>query len=183
MMKVFVAGSRKISRFNDAIRNRLTGMIESDLEVLVGDANGVDKATQKHFAECGYPRVTVYHSGTEARNNLANWPTEQVHSTSKKKDFSFYMAKDNEMSERADFGFMIWDGESKGTLNNILNLIERQKTVVVYFGPQKECVTVSAPAELEPMLRQCSDKALATFEMKIDLGARLNGGQQKLTLA
>lgn len=87
------------------------------------------------------------------------------------------------MTEEADFGFMLWDGESKGTLNNILNLIERGKYVVVYYGPDKCCVTVRNPGDLDPMLRKCSEKALETFETKIDLGARLEHGQRKLSLA
>ena len=36
------------------------------------------------------------------------------------------------MSEEASFGLMIWDGESAGTLMNVLRLIKRNKNVVVF---------------------------------------------------
>ena len=39
----------------------------------------------------------------------------------------YYRAKDLAMVEDADCGFMIWNGESKGTLNNILNLLYMDK--------------------------------------------------------
>ena len=44
------------------------------------------------------------------------------------------------MSELADYGFMIWDGESVGTLHNILNLA-KGKLVVVYFTPRRGSLT------------------------------------------
>jgi hypothetical protein len=44
--------------------------------------------------------------------------TKQVNSSSKKK-VEFLSLNDIEMANDADFGLMIWDGESEGTLNNI----------------------------------------------------------------
>jgi hypothetical protein len=49
-------------------------------------------------------------------------------------NFFYHTAKDLAMAESADCGFMLWDGLSKGTLNNILNLLERGKKSVVYFS-------------------------------------------------
>ena len=41
---VFVAGSRQIFRLPAEVRSRLDTMIEKGFQILVGDANGVDKA-------------------------------------------------------------------------------------------------------------------------------------------
>jgi hypothetical protein len=41
------------------------------------------------------------------------------------------------MSDEADYGFMIWDGEGQGKVNNVLNLLERGKRVVVYLSPDR----------------------------------------------
>ena len=54
MSKVFVGGSRRISRLNEQVRRRLERVIEKNLTVLVGDANGADKAVQKYLAERNY---------------------------------------------------------------------------------------------------------------------------------
>lgn len=34
------------------------------------------------------------------------------------------------MAKAADYGFMIWNGKSKGTLNNIINLVQYNKNVL-----------------------------------------------------
>ena len=41
------------------------------------------------------------------------------------------------MATEATVGLMIWDGESRGTLLNILRLLSQGKAVVVHVGPKK----------------------------------------------
>lgn len=41
------------------------------------------------------------------------------------------------MAKDADMGFMIWDGKSRGTLNNMLDLVLQNKTCEVYFTESK----------------------------------------------
>jgi hypothetical protein len=48
---VFVAGSRQISRLPAEVRSRLDTMIEKGFQILVGDANGADKAVQRYLAD------------------------------------------------------------------------------------------------------------------------------------
>jgi hypothetical protein len=48
---VFVAGSRHISRLPIEVEKRLDTMIEKRFQILVGDANGADKAVQRHLAD------------------------------------------------------------------------------------------------------------------------------------
>ena len=68
---------------------------------------------------------------------------------------------------------MLWDGLSKGTLNNILNLLERGKKVVVYFSPIGDCKTLRQIPDLLPLLAQCPQSAMDEFESKLDLASRI----------
>lgn len=49
MNTVFIGGSRHISRLPAQAKERLNNIIENGHNVVVGDANGADKAVQKHF--------------------------------------------------------------------------------------------------------------------------------------
>lgn len=54
MTKVFIAGSRRLSRLNADVKRRIDIMIEKGFTILVGDANGADKAVQRYLVEKGY---------------------------------------------------------------------------------------------------------------------------------
>jgi hypothetical protein len=41
------------------------------------------------------------------------------------------------MAKDATCGFMLWDGESKGTLANVVNLLSAHKKVLLYLAPKK----------------------------------------------
>ena len=60
MSIVCVAGSRQISRLPSEVRARLDGMIEKGFQILVGDADGADKAVQRYLADRSYPNVLVH---------------------------------------------------------------------------------------------------------------------------
>lgn len=135
-MKVFIAGARKISRLDKNILRKLQNMLNSGIDILVGDANGVDKAIQQYFFDNSYNNVYIYATNGITRNNLGNWQVVNVETKQQRKDFSFYTVKDKKMANDCDYGFMIWNGESKGTLNNMVNLTKLDKKVVVYFAPE-----------------------------------------------
>jgi len=78
MTKIFTGGSRQISRLNADVRSRLDRIIEKQLPVLVGDANGADTAVQRYLHEKGYQRVDVFCSGPECRNNVGRWPEHHI---------------------------------------------------------------------------------------------------------
>jgi adenine-specific DNA-methyltransferase len=90
--------------------------------ILIGDANGADKAVQEYLAASGYRNVTVY-CMEQCRNNAGAWPTRNVKPPGARKDFAYYAAKDLVMAEEARCGVMLWDAKSKGTLNNMVNLV------------------------------------------------------------
>ena len=166
-MNVFIGGSIRISRLNNIIRDRLNNIIIQGLQIYIGDANGVDKAVQKYLNEKNYKKVTVFCSGNSCRNNIGNWKTEYITVSNKLKGRNFYMVKDKIMAEKAQYGFMVWDGKSAGTLNNALNLLKDQKKVVLYFAPEQHCHTISNIIELNLFLEKCDKKNLELIERKI----------------
>jgi len=180
--KVFISGSRRLGRLNQQIKARAENMISEGLLVLVGDANGADKAIQKFFFERSYSNVVVFFSGDSCRNNLGHWDTRSVKVDRAKRDFQFYAAKDVAMSEEADVGFMIWDGESQGTVNNILNLLERGKKVVVYHSPEKEFLTFRTPGDAVELLHRVAPNLAEALDRKVGLRRRIAASQQAFHL-
>ena len=183
MKKVFFGGSRRLGRLSPQVRERALNMIAEKLIVLVGDANGADKAIQKFFAEHAYRDVIVFFAGSLCRNNVGNWSTHPVPVERTERDFQYYAAKDLAMSEEADYGFMIWDGESAGTVNNVLNLLERGKKVVVYLSPQKEFVTFKTSTDAGELLNRVDPAIAGALDKKIGFYRRVASPQQALRLA
>lgn len=60
------------------------------------------------------------------------------------------------MTHQADCGFMIWDPKSRGTLLNIMRLLESGKPTVVYFAPTHKCSTIRTRTDLNGLLEHCS---------------------------
>ena len=166
-MKVFIAGSINISCLNDIIRKRIDNIIEKQYEVLVGDANGADKATQSYLFEKHYQNVVVYCSGKKCRNNIGNWNTYNVEVPSNLSGLKFYMQKDKKMADDANYGFMLWDGKSAGTLSNILELLKRQKSTLVYFSP--DTYTISKLDDIHNLMKKCNSDFLDKINKKINI--------------
>lgn len=135
--KVFIAGSRQLSRLTSDVMRRIDTMVEKRFTILVGDANGADKAVQQHLAERGYRNVVVHCMAGKCRNNVGSWPAREIAAAPGARGFAYYSTKDQAMVDDAAYGLMLWDGESKGTLNSVINMIRQSKPVVVYLAPQK----------------------------------------------
>lgn len=156
MTTVFLSGSRKINRLNDVIRSRMQNILEQGFDVFVGDANGADKAMQSYLAEQRYANVSVFCAGSMCRNNVGSWKTEKVEVAKGLTGRAFYTQKDKAMAEAADFGFVLWDGKSEGSINNVLELIKNGKKALVYFAPQKEFFNVKSSDDIRSLLGLCS---------------------------
>ncbi len=102
MTRVFIGGSRRISRLSDEVRDRIDRIVGKDLGVVIGDANGADKAVQRHLRERGHARVEVFCSDEAPRNNVGNWPVRVVRPAHAKRDFEYYATKDRAMALEAD---------------------------------------------------------------------------------
>ena len=162
-MKVFVAGPRAVRTLNEKVTDILSHMIEKQSTVLLGDASGVDCLAQKYFAEAKYPNVHVYASNGKARNNVGGWSIHSVEVPTGMKGFDFYSQKDMRMAQDADNGFMVWNGRSKGTLNNIINLISKNKKTVIYFIPNQKIYCVEKIEHVEEIAKSMGPEVLALF--------------------
>lgn len=130
-MKVFVSGSISIKHLPDAARQKLDSIISRGYEILVGDAGGVDLAVQQYLAACHYSRVAVYYAGDRLRHCIYPWPTRRIAADSAAKGRELFTLKDIAMAQKADYGLMIWDGKSPGTLKNMREMENRGKKFVV----------------------------------------------------
>lgn len=169
MTTVFLSGSRNISRLNDAIRQRLDNMTSNDLDIIVGDASGADKAMQGYLADIRYQNVTVFFVGGQCRNNVGGWATRSIPANPSLSGRDFYSLKDKEMARLADFGFVLWDGKSIGSIANVLELLYAGKKVVVYYGPGKKFYSVHTENELMSLLQKCDPETLATIDKKLNI--------------
>jgi len=152
MKRVFAGGSRRITRLNADVRHRLDQIIQRQLCVLIGDANGADKAIQKYLSDCQYPNVVVFCTGGECRNNVGGWPLRSVDPPHRVKDFAYFTEKDAAMAREAEFGLMLWDGKSSGTMVNVARLVSTGKPVVLYVSPAKAFYTLKTPTDLKSVL-------------------------------
>lgn len=166
---IFVAGSRQISRLPAEVKTRLDTMIEKGFQILVGDANGADKAVQQYFAEKAYPNVLVHCMKDHCRNNVGNWPTRHVEAPRGAKGFDYYSLKDRAMAEAAEYGLMLWDGKSKGTVNNVVNLSRDHKPVVVYIAPSRQFRTIKTFDDLKALLAQGDSESVERIVSELNL--------------
>ncbi len=169
-----------MGRLGQAVRERTENIIVNEYLILLGDANGADKAMQRYLAEKNYRNVLVFCMGDVCRNNIGKWKMRNVHSSRSKNDFNYYSTKDVLMSDEADYGFMLWDGKSKGTLNNILNMCERNKKALVYFSPTKSFYTVKNKQNVSKLLEHCDPDSLRKFDQFLGIGQRIHSRQQQL---
>src|SRR5262245_22935343 len=172
MITVFIGVSQSISKLPATVTARIDKIVEKDFTVLIGDASGVDACVQKYLAEKAYANALVFCTGV-CRNNAGGWKTMVVSANAGEKGFDCYALKDREMAREADYGFMLWDGRSKGTLNNVLNLLSENKSALVFFSPEESFHTIRNAEDLSALLARCGARALAVFEEKLDLSRRL----------
>lgn len=147
-MKIFIAGAKSIMCLDDYVVSKLHSIREKGYDVIVGDCTGVDSLVQEFFKSVHYPNVTVYASQGKARNNLGLWPVHAVPVPDGVKGFAFYRQKDIAMAHDADCGFMIWDGNSKGTKANIQTMTQLGKKVIVHFPSTDSSFTVPTEKDI-----------------------------------
>lgn len=181
MTKVFIGGSRKISRLSADVNRRLDRICESELQVIVGDANGADKAVQGYLKNKNYDFVEVFCVGIVCRNNVGHWPTRTI-AAGNLKGFDFYAAKDRVMAEEATYGLMIWDGESVGTLMNVVRLIRDKKPVAVFVRPARQFIDLHTPEEFRCFLHDYGSRVRAKLETRAASELKLIDDQSQVSL-
>lgn len=173
MTTVFIAGSISISRLHEKVADRINKIVSSDFNVVVGDADGADTSIQECLQRYRAGKVTVYCTGDSPRNNVAEWPVHRVVSKAKAGTRAYFTAKDLEMARDSDYGLMVWDCKSTGTLSNVIELLRGKKKSVVFVNKNKDFVTISDKGGLERLVAFMSDHARAKAEEKIGLTAKI----------
>ena len=163
IVKIFIAGAKSINSLDAFVQKKLMSICQKNYDVVVGDCYGVDSLVQKFYANVGYRNIEIFASNGKARNNVGNWTVHNVPVPAGVRGFEFYKQKDIAMANTADYGFMIWDGESKGTLNNMINLISRNKPVMVYLINQKKVLTVETTEDLNELFRNCNKETKSLY--------------------
>jgi hypothetical protein len=170
---VFLSGSRKISRLNDDIRIRLQKITEQHFRVIVGDANGADKAFQTYLADHHYDNVVVYCAGDVCRNNVGVWEQKNISVNHKLTGREFYAVKDKAMADEADYGFVLWDGKSAGSINNVLEMMKNGKPVIIYFAPDKSFYTLKQADDIKQLVARCDARDYREMDDKLHFDRRL----------
>jgi nucleoside 2-deoxyribosyltransferase len=97
-----------------------------------------------------------YTDTNEVIKRLPASPSLAGYWTAARRDFEFFTAKDAAMAEEADVGFMLWDGESSGTVVNAARLVATGKPVVIYLASEKRFLTLKSRSHLEMLLAPCT---------------------------
>lgn len=173
MTTVFIAGSMNIRHLDPKVKERIDRIVDSDFDVVVGDADGVDTSIQSYLVERGVRHATVFCSGPTPRNNVGTWSVRPIEASYATGTRAFFTVKDIEMARVADYGLMIWDAKSTGTLSNVLELLKQKKKSVVFVNKEKVFINVGDVAQLERLIQYMSPHAQAKADEKIKLFSKI----------
>jgi len=134
-MKVFISGSISIKKLPNKVKESILKIIDKNLEILVGDANGIDSLIQDFCKEKQYFNVTVYtiellprYKADEKFNIIKVNVSNDI-----KKDRQRQQEKDKQMTLDSDYSLIVWDGKSKGSYSNIIRAIDNNQKAKVYL--------------------------------------------------
>ena len=131
-MKVFLSGSKTVKSLPEKLTALLDDYCQQNCEFLIGDCAGADILMQKYLHEKGYTNVTVYVSGERIRHKIAAFSDKHISVAGSVKGFAFYRQKDIAMVNDCDTAIMLWDGKTRGTCCNIIDMqrLNKQYTVI-----------------------------------------------------
>lgn len=173
MNKIFISGSMRIKRIDKKVEERIDNIINSNFPILLGDAEGVDTSVQELVKSKGYNNVIIYCSGDHVRNNIGRWKVKKIKTDYKENSRLFFTAKDIKMAKECDYGLMVWDSKSTGTLNNVYELLSLGKKSLVFVNKIKEFVRVTNFAEFEKLTSLMSKSAFEKADKKIQLRKKI----------
>lgn len=153
-MKTFICGSISIKNLNNDITQKIDEILNSQHEILIGDAEGVDSLVQKYLSDKNYTaNVTIYHIYDKPRNkkndnfktrkiNYDDLPNNKNNQERKKQAF-----KDKKMIKDCDCCYCVWDGKSKGSYENIKESLEQKKEIQVYYSKENKTLKLTPNQE------------------------------------
>ena len=130
-MKVFISGSKEISKLPREATNKIIEICNKKHDILIGDCYGIDTTVQALLKQLNYKKVTIFTSCEKEIVNLGNWKVVNI--ISDKHGYSAHAEKDKAMIKACDYGIAIWNGKSKGTGNNITGLKNMDKEVYIFY--------------------------------------------------
>ena len=68
------------------------------------------------------------------------------------------------MAVDAVYGFMIWDGASRGPLSNLVNLAVRGKSSLVYLHPIKKMVCLKNLDDVNSLVSKCPTRTRQLYQ-------------------
>ncbi|MBL7179962.1 MAG: hypothetical protein ISS65_07095 [Desulfobacterales bacterium] len=178
MRKIFISGSMRIKRLDPKVKDRISNIINSEFSILLGDADGVDTSIQELLYSKGYKKVTIFCSGTKVRNNLGGWDVEKIPTDYQENTRLFFTAKDIQMAKKCDYGFMVWDSKSTGTLSNIYELLSQGKKSLVFVNKLKTSIKIREITDFEDLVSMMSTSAFEKADKKIQLRMKIQGLKQ-----
>lgn len=131
-MKVFLSGSKTAVKLPEQLKRTIDRYYDENAEFLIGDCFGADKLMQEYLCQKGYSCVTVYYSGTVLRWNAGNFPVKEIRVPDGVTGYARFRLKDLAMSRDCDCAIMLWDGKTRGTGQNILNMQRMGKPYTVF---------------------------------------------------
>lgn len=173
MTMIFLGGSRDILELPVPAIERIGAIVAAEHGVLIGDAPGADAEMQGLLAGYNYEHVGVFHAGAEPRNNLGDWAAYHVPPPNGTKGYEVHAGKDREMTRRADFGLMVWDGASPGTCLNVLRLAIIGSPCVVYDTMRGIVATIHNTADWRAMLHHAGADVRRAVEARMTGDERL----------
>lgn len=135
MKSVFISGSISIKSLPTQVINSFDKIISQNIQVYVGDADGIDKLTQNYFASKNYTNVIVCTIKEYPRNLSSKlFSIKKInYNKNDKNEREKQTSKDEFMTQASDYSFVIWDGKSKGSFSNIKRAIEANKKIKIYY--------------------------------------------------
>lgn len=140
-MRVFISGSIAIKSIQPKVAESLDKIIDKGIQILVGDASGVDSLIQSYVKQRNYHNVVVYSIFPSPRNLLTGFKKKYIETTAQsKKGRESQIEKDKAMTIDSDFSLVIWDGKSKGSYQNIIRAIDAEKKLKVFFQSENRYI-------------------------------------------
>lgn len=134
MSSVFISGSITIKRLPVIVEQSIDRIIKKGMEILVGDADGVDTVIQNYCKQKNYSNVTVYSIYSVPRYKVNGFESKFIlPKINSKRERELQKEKDAAMTNDSDYSLVVWDGRSKGSYANIIRAIEKNKKVKVYL--------------------------------------------------
>lgn len=146
MKNVFISGSIAITRIPPSVESSLIKIIQQNIHILVGDADGMDSLVQRFCKKHNYQNITVYSIYSPPRYNAAGFDEKFIQvDTAIKREREKQRAKDAAMTADSYYNLVVWDGMSKGSFFNIQRALKLSKKVKVYLHQQNRFL---APNEI-----------------------------------